>query len=230
MRQILVICADARMAVSVAACLETPGTFAVVQAESAMAAKDLVGPQFNGYDAVIIDTGLDPAIGPDACIALRRMGVDVPILLLSEAKGEADIVRGLDSGANDYIVKPFRGAELLARLRAQLRVFESSEASVRRIGPYSFQPSAKLLLEVARNRTIRLTAKEVEVLKFLHRADGRPVTKHTLLMEVWGYSDAVNSHTLETHIWRLRQKIEHDPSNARLILSNRDGYLLTQAA
>jgi DNA-binding response OmpR family regulator len=140
------------------------------------------------------------------------------------------VVRGLDAGANDYIAKPFRLNELLARVRAQLRVFDNSEDAVFTIGPYMFRPSAKLLLEPAKNRKIRLTDKESNILKFLYRAAGRPVPRQVLLNEVWGYNSAVTTHTLETHIYRLRQKIETDPANARLILTANRGYLLDTGA
>ena len=157
---------------------------------------------------------------------LRKLGLRMPVIMLTGADAEADIVRGLDAGANDYIAKPFRLNELLARLRAQLRVFDNSEDAVFTIGPYSFRPSAKLLLEGSRNRKIRLTEKEAAILKFLYRAAGRPVPRQVLLNEVWGYNAAVTTHTLETHIYRLRQKVEPDPTMARLLLTEGGGYRL----
>ena len=135
------------------------------------------------------------------------------------------MVRGLDAGANDYIAKPFRLGELLARVRAQLRIFDNSEDAVFTIGPYMFRPSAKLLLEPARNRKIRLTEKECGILKFLYRA-AKPVPRQVLLNEVWGYNSEVTTHTLETHIYRLRQKIEADPADTRLLVTVPGGYLL----
>ena len=150
----------------------------------------------------------------------------MPIIMLTGSDDEADVVRGLDAGANDYIAKPFRLAELLARLRAQLRIFENSEDAVFTIGPYTFRPSAKLLHEPMKNRRIRLTEKEAAILKFLYRAGTRPVARQVLLNEVWGYNAAVTTHTLETHIYRLRQKIEPDPSNARLLVTEGGGYRL----
>jgi DNA-binding response OmpR family regulator len=146
--------------------------------------------------------------------------------MLTGADTEADVVRGLDAGANDYIAKPFRLNELLARLRAQLRVFDNSEDAVFTIGPYQFRPSGKLLMEPARNLKIRLTEKESAILKFLYRSGGEPVGRQVLLNEVWGYNSAVTTHTLETHIYRLRQKIEPDPSNAVLLLTEGGGYRL----
>jgi len=178
------------------------------------------------FDAVILDVTLPDGDGRDLCAKLRRGGLKVPIIMLTGSDQESDVVRGLDSGANDYIAKPFRLAELLARLRAQLRIFENSEDAVFSIGPYTFRPAAKLLQEPARNRRIRLTEKEAAILKFLYRAGTRPVARQVLLNEVWGYNAAVTTHTLETHIYRLRQKIEPDPSNARLLVTEGGGYRL----
>jgi DNA-binding response OmpR family regulator len=118
------------------------------------------------------------------------------------------------------------GRDYCARLRAQVRIFENSEDAVFTIGPYTFRPSAKLLQEPARNRRIRLTEKESAILKFLYRAGTQPVARQVLLNEVWGYNAAVTTHTLETHIYRLRQKIEPDPSNARLLVTEGGGYRL----
>ena len=156
----------------------------------------------------------------EAMVTARDSRFDALIL------DEADVVRGLDAGANDYIAKPFRLAELLARLRAQVRIFENSEDAVFTIGPYTFRPSAKLLQEPVKNRRIRLTEKEAAILKFLYRSGTRPVARQVLLNEVWGYNANVTTHTLETHIYRLRQKIEPDPGNARLLVTEGGGYRL----
>jgi DNA-binding response OmpR family regulator len=181
------------------------------------------------FDAVILDVGLPDGDGRDLCARLRRHGLRMPIIMLTCSDDEADIVRGLDRGASDYIAKPFRMAELLARLRAQLRMFENSEDAVYAIGPYTFRPSAKMLVEAARGRKIRLTEKEAAILKYLYRAGARPIGRQVLLNEVWGYNAAVTTHTLETHIYRLRQKIEPDPANSRLLLTEGGGYRLDPA-
>ena len=190
------------------------------EAEEKLAAKDA------RFDAVILDVGLPDGDGRDLCTKLRKQGQKMPIIMLTGSDAETDVVRGLDSGANDYIAKPFRLNELLARLRAQLRIFENSEDAVFTIGPYTFRPSAKLLQDPAKNRRIRLTEKEAAILKFLYRAGTRPVARQVLLNEVWGYNAAVTTHTLETHIYRLRQKIEPDPANARLLVTEGGGYRL----
>jgi DNA-binding response OmpR family regulator len=154
----------------------------------------------------------------------------MPIIMLTGASGEGDVVSGLNAGANDYIAKPFRVTELLARLHAQLRRFDTSEDAVFTIGPYTFCPAAKLWIGAGKKQRIRLTAKEVDILKFLYRHANRVVSRHALLDEVWGYNDGVTTHALETHIYRLRQKMERDPTNCRLLVTAPGGYRLDPAS
>ncbi len=225
-RPILIVDDDPSLRGMLAEQLAVDGEFVASGVETASEAESKLTAREARYDAVILDVSLPDGDGRDLCARLRRSGVKVPIIMLTGSDQEADVVRGLDSGANDYVAKPFRMAELLARLRAQLRIFENSEDAVFTIGHYTFRPAAKLLLEPARNRRIRLTEKEAAILKFLYRAGSRPVARQVLLNEVWGYNAAVTTHTLETHIYRLRQKIEPDPSNARLLVTEGGGYRL----
>ena len=146
--------------------------------------------------------------------------------MLTASDGDADTILGLDSGANDYITKPFRLGVLLARLRAHLRQHAQSEDAVFTIGPYSFRPSAKMLIEADTERKVRLTEKETAILKYLYRAGQRVIDRETLLHEVWGYNPGVTTHTLETHVYRLRQRIEYDPSAAKLLVTETGGYKL----
>src|SRR3954468_2309759 len=229
-RPILIIEDDATLRATLAEQIAMDGSFIAVAAGSASEATAKLAGMDVRYDAILLDVGLPDADGRDFCAKLRREGNTTPIIMLTGANAEADVVRGLDAGANDYIAKPFRLPELLARVRAQLRVFDNSEDAVFTIGPYLFRPSAKLLLEPARSRKVRLTNKESSILKFLYRAGGKPVRRQVLLNEVWGYNSAVTTHTLETHIYRLRQKIEPDPSNARLLLTEGGGYRLDPQA
>jgi DNA-binding response OmpR family regulator len=225
-RPILIVDDDHALRAMLAEQLAVDGEFVASEAETAAEAEAKMAARDARFDAVILDVGLPDGDGRDLCVKLRRGGLKVPIIMLTGSDDEADIVRGLEAGANDYIAKPFRLGELLARLRAQLRIFENSEDAVFTIGPYTFRPAAKLLQEPARNRRIRLTEKEAAILKFLYRAGTRPVARQVLLNEVWGYNAAVTTHTLETHIYRLRQKIEPDPSNARLLVTEGGGYRL----
>lgn len=178
------------------------------------------------HDLIILDVGLPDMDGREVCRLMRRGGVKCPVLMLTGQDSDADTILGLDAGANDYVSKPFKFPVLLARIRAQLRQHEQSEDAVFSIGPYSFRPGAKALTDEA-ERKVRLTEKETNILKFLYRAGGRTVERDTLLREVWGYNTGVTTHTLETHIYRLRQKIEPDPSNAQILLTETGGYRLS---
>ena len=180
-------------------------------------------------DLIILDVGLPDLDGREVCRMIRRSGIKVPIIMLTAADGEADTILGLESGANDYVTKPFRFGVLLARIRAHLRQHEQSEDAVFVIGPYTFKPGAKLLLRDEGGQKIRLTEKETSILKYLYRAGDKPVSRDQLLDEVWGYNAGVTTHTLETHVYRLRQKIEDDPSNARILITAPGGYRLEAA-
>lgn len=177
-------------------------------------------------DLVLMDVGLPDMDGREACRNLRAKGLKCPIIMLTGADSEADTILGLESGANDYVTKPFRYGVLLARVRAHLRQHEQSEDAVFNIGPYKFKPTAKLLVHEKTAGKIRLTEKETAILKFLYRAGARVTGRDVLLHEVWGYNSAVTTHTLETHIYRLRQKIEENPSHARLLITDQGGYKL----
>ncbi|WP_395494533.1 response regulator transcription factor [Acetobacter sp. KSO5] len=225
-RPILVVDDDRILRQTLVEQLQLEGEFTVQEAASLAEAREKLKTPDSRFDALLLDVSLPDGDGRDFCAELRKDGLRMPIIMLTGSDDEADIVRGLDAGANDYVAKPFRIAELLARLRAQMRLFENSEDAVFSIGPYTFRPSAKLLQEPLKNRRIRLTEKETAILKFLYRAGTRPVPRQVLLNEVWGYNAAVTTHTLETHIYRLRQKIEPDPANATLLITEGGGYRL----
>jgi DNA-binding response OmpR family regulator len=176
-------------------------------------------------DLMLLDVGLPDMDGREAVKILRRDGFKSPIILLTGHDSDSDEILGLESGANDYVTKPFRFSVLLARIRAALRQHDQSEDVVFTIGPYSFQPAAKLL-EGTDGAKVRLTDKETSILKYLYRQGPKTITRDVLLKEVWGYNNRVTTHTLETHIYRLRQKIERDPSNARLLVTEEGGYRL----
>lgn len=188
----------------------------------------LLGTKDARFDAIILGLGMPDGTGYDYLAELRRQGRNMPIIIVTDSCNEADIVRGLDAGASDYMTKPLRLNELLARLRAQLRIFDKSEDATFTIGQYAFRPAAKLLMDQAKRR-LRLTNKETEILKFLYRAGAKPVTRPVLLDGVWGYNSGVTTHTLETHIYRLRQKIEANPANCRLLVTEGGDYRLNAA-
>ena len=179
----------------------------------------------DGADLVIMDVGLPDMDGREAVRALRKNGFKPPVIMLTAHDTDSDTILGLESGANDYVAKPFRFAVLLARIRAQLRQHEASEDAVFTIGPYTFRPASKLLTN-AKGGKIRLTEKETAILRYLYRADQKPVSREVLLQEVWGYNSGVTTHTLETHIYRLRQKIESDAAHPAILMTEAGGYKL----
>ena len=177
------------------------------------------------YDLIVLDVGLPDTDGRELCRLMRKQGVKCPVLMLTGHDGDLDTILGLDAGANDYVTKPFKFPVLLARMRAQLRQHELSEYANFTLGPYTFKPAMKMLI-TEDERKIRLTEKETNILKFLYRSTDGVVPRDILLHEVWGYNAGVTTHTLETHIYRLRQKIEPDPSNVRLLVTESGGYRL----
>ena len=197
--------------------------FAVVEAGTG--ADALQHLKIGLFDLLIVDVGLPDTDGRELCRLMRKQGLKTPVIMLTGHATDADTILGLDAGANDYVTKPFKFPVLLARIRSQLRQHEQSEDAVFKLGPYSFRPALKLLV-CADDTKIRLTEKETNILKFLYRAPIPVVPRDMLLQEVWGYNAAVTTHTLETHIYRLRQKIEPDPANVQLLLTETGGYRL----
>jgi DNA-binding response OmpR family regulator len=188
-------------------------------------ARCLEAAKVGEVDLVIMDVELPDVDGREAVRILRKNGFRAPIIMLSGHDTDSDVILGLESGANDYVAKPFRFAVLLARIRAQLRQHETSEDAVFNIGTNSFRPGPKLLLN-SKGTKVRLTEKETAILKHLYRARPRPVSREMLLQEVWGYNSSVTTHTLETHIYRLRQKVERDAGSPSVLISESGGYKL----
>ena len=222
-KRILLVDDDPALRQSLGEQLQLHEEFQTEEADTAARALERVRHAY--YDVILLDVGLPDMDGRELCRLMRREGVRSPIIMLTGAGTDADAILGLDAGANDYVTKPFKFAVLLARIRAQLRSHEQSEDAVFHIGPYEFRPSGKLLTD-AKGRKIRLTEKETNILKYLYRAGGKPVSREELLTEVWGYNAGVTTHTLETHVYRLRQKIEREPSNARILITEPGGYRL----
>jgi len=223
-RKILIVDDDPALRHSLAEQLEQHGEFSAVEADTAVEALATAGRE--RFDAILLDIGLPDMDGRELCRRMRNAGVSAPIVMLTAADSEADTVTGLDAGANDYVTKPFRLSVLLARLRAHLRQSEHSDDAVLTIGPYTFQPGAKLMIDGGARKKVRLTEKETAILKYLYRAGDRVIGRDTLLGEVWGYNAGVTTHTLETHVYRLRQKIERDPAHAEILITEPGGYRL----
>ena len=224
MRRILIVDDDVALRQSLAEQLERHAEFVSVECGDAAGALETV--RRTRFDAILLDIGLPDMDGRDLCRQMRNAGVTAPIVMLTAADSEADTVFGLDAGANDYVTKPFRLSVLLARLRAHLRQNERSDEAIFTIGPYTFQPGAKRMTDATGRKKVRLTEKETAILKYLYRAGDRAIARDTLLGEVWGYNAGVTTHTLETHVYRLRQKIERDPAHAEILVTEPGGYRL----
>ena len=223
-KKILLVDDEGTLRQSLAEQLQLHEEFSTVEADTGAKALEISKGEY--FDAILLDVGLPDIDGREVCRLMRRGGVKSPIIMLTAAESEADTILGLDAGANDYITKPFRLGVLLARLRAQLRQHEQSEDAIFTIGPYTFRPAAKMLIHGETKKKVRLTEKETAILKYLYRSGHLVVGRDTLLGEVWGYNTGVTTHTLETHVYRLRQKIEADPSNAEILVTEPGGYRL----
>lgn len=197
--------------------------FNIIQEQTAT--KGVQAARQGVVDLLIMDVGLPDMDGREAVKLLRKGGFKAPVIMLTGHDTDSDTILGLEAGANDYVTKPFRFAVLLARIRAQLRQHEQSEDATFAVGPYTFKPGHKLLVD-QKGGKIRLTEKEAAIIKYLYRAGDKVITRDVLLEEVWGYNSGVTTHTLETHVYRLRQKIEQDPSNAQLLITESGGYKL----
>ena len=166
-------------------------------------------------DLVLLDIMLPGIDGIEVCKQIRAESM-VPIVMLT-AKGEtADVVKGLEFGADDYIVKPFQPGELIARIKTRLRRVPSSTAALN-LGEVSIDFVAH---EVKRDgRVIALTRLEFDLLVALAREPGRVFTRDALLSEVWGYRQTSDTRLVNVHVQRLRSKIERDPDNPELVLT-----------
>jgi DNA-binding response OmpR family regulator len=222
-RTILIVDDDTELRDALVEQLSLHEEFNAIAAETAT--KGVQAAKAGQVDLVIMDVELPDIDGREAVRMLRKNGFKSPIIMLTGHNTDSDTILGLESGANDYVAKPFRFAVLLARIRAQLRQHEASEDAVFAIGPYTFRPSSKLLVNPAGNK-VRLTEKETAILRYLYRAGQKPVARDVLLQEVWGYNSGVTTHTLETHIYRLRQKVEKDAANPSILVTDAGGYKL----
>ena len=139
------------------------------------------------FNAILLDVGLPDMDGRDVCRVLRRKGIHAPVIMLTGLDSDADTVLGLDSGANDYVTKPFRIGVLLARLRAHIRQHEMSEDASFGIGPYTFRPALKSLQRSDGRKDVSLSEKENAILKHLYRAGDKVVSCETLYADIWDY-------------------------------------------
>jgi DNA-binding response OmpR family regulator len=222
-RRILIVDDDVELRDALVEQLSLHDEFEAIAADTG--ARGVQAAKSGQIDLVIMDVGLPDIDGREAVRILRKNSFKAPIIMLTGHDTDSDTILGLEAGANDYVTKPFRFAVLLARIRAQLRQHEASEDAVFAIGPYSFQPSSKLLMS-SKGSKVRLTEKETAILRFLYRAGQKAISREVLLQEVWGYNSGVTTHTLETHIYRLRQKIEKDAAMPEILVTEAGGYKL----
>ena len=222
-RKILIVDDDSELREALTEQLSLHEEFQALAVENG--SKGVVTAKAGQIDLVIMDVGLPDIDGREVVRILRKNDFKAPIIMLTGHDTDSDTILGLKSGANDYITKPFRFAVLLARIRAQLRQHEASEDAIFTIGPYMFRPSSKLLLNPKGNK-VRLTERETSILRYLYRAGQRPVSREMLLQDVWSYNSGLTTHTLETHIYRLRQKIEKDAAAPAILVTEVGGYKL----
>ncbi len=222
-RTLLLIDDDATLRTALALRFTLHEEFKVEQA--ATAAEGITKSESPRIDLILLDVELPDMDGREACRLMRKQNVSVPIVILTGKTSETDATIGLDAGANDYVAKPVKFELLLARVRTHIRVHEQSDHASFRMGPFQLWPATKLLID-ASEKKIRLTDKEAEILMYLYRAGGDIVRREELVAEVWGEGVAVRPHTLETHMYRLRQKIELDPAAARFLITESGGYSL----
>jgi two-component system alkaline phosphatase synthesis response regulator PhoP len=169
-------------------------------------------------DLILLDIMMPRRSGWDVCRELRRRGIDVPVIMLTARAEEADRVRGLELGADDYMAKPFSVRELMARVQAVLRrPGPRRKAAALAFGDVRIQVQARQVFVAGRE--IPMTRKEFDLLVYLVEHRGEIITRERLLDHVWGYERFPTTRTVDTHILRLRRKFEADPDRPAFILT-----------
>lgn len=172
------------------------------------------------YDAIILDIMLPKRDGLEVCRSLRNQRVASPILMLTARDALDDRVLGLDSGADDYLIKPFEVKELRARLRALMRRESKDKSGSLVVGDLSLDPAAHLAWRGA--VALELTAKEFALLEYMMRHPNRLITREMVVAHLWDYSQSIASNVVDVYIRRLRRKVD-DPFEPRLIETVRGG-------
>ena len=178
----------------------------------------------NSFDLVVLDVSMPNMDGLEVCRILRDKTPYIPVIMLTARSDVTDRIMGLEAGGDDYLIKPIDFKELLARIRALLRLVKNivvdgkslPEKEVQ-IGHLIFDKMQRCIIK--ENTIIPLTTKEYSLLSFLAEKPGKVISKETLLKKVWGYSHSGYNHTIETHINRLRLKIEEDPANPKILVT-----------
>ena len=170
-------------------------------------------------DLVILDVMMPEMDGYEVCAALRGRGVQAPIIMLTARDAEDDKIRGLDTGADDYVTKPFSMRELLSRINAVRRRYEGRKEKIREFSFSGIHVDFDRQTLTRNEQAVRLSSFESELLRLLVMMRGEPVSRQTILTEVWGYDFPPDTRTIDNHIVRLRQKIEDDPHRPKHILT-----------
>ncbi|HET8628791.1 MAG TPA: response regulator transcription factor [Thermomicrobiales bacterium] len=221
--RILVVEDNRRLSRSLKLCLEDEG-YAVDAAFDGREGQEYA--EAACYDAIVLDVMLPEQDGLALCRALRRRRVTTPIIMLTARDAVEDRVRGLDSGADDYLVKPFALSELHARLRALLRRESTQKGGLLAVGDLTLDPAAH---EVTRaGRRVDLTAREFAVLEYFMRHPNQVITREMVEAHIWSYDFTGVSNVVDVYVRRLRRKID-DPREAKLLQTVRGvGYRLTE--
>jgi len=176
-------------------------------------------------DLVLLSTQMSGGNSVDICRKVRSNGFFKSIIMLIPKGAEDTIASCLEAGANDYVIKPVRIVELITLIRSQLFQPRSFDDMQFEIGNLNFAPADKMLCDIGTDSVQTLTEKETTILKFLYQAFPSDISKAQILAEVWGFQNTVSTHTLETHIYRLRQKISL-LTDKQLVLTTENGYRL----
>lgn len=198
--------------------------FAVERTESVQEALKL--SLEDGFDIILLDVQLAEIGGHLMCRLLRSKGVNHPIIMLSSSESDAEVILGFESGATDFVAGPLNMKTFVARLRAHARQSEKEEMVAFKFGPYLFHFVDNSLIDSRLDKRVHLTLKEAMVLRYLCRHKGKAVHRDELLRKVWDWDPTSFTHTLESHIYRLRKKLEPDPRHPMFILSAPCGYQL----
>ena len=222
-KTVLLACSDDNLRVSLMEQLCTYDEFQIIESGGSLEAIQL--SKKSNFDAIILDSESQDIDGLSAARLMRSSGTEAVIIMMmgSDAIDNNDLYT--KAGLSDYVIRPFRFSEFLKLLRARIRQQEQGGANLISIGPYIFYP-ARSLLTYDEDHKIRLTEKEVAILKYLYKSKNLVVSRESLLEGVWGYKAVITTHTLETHVYRLRRKIEVDPYNAVILVTESGGYRL----
>ena len=188
--------------------------------QSALGEEAIVLAESEAVDLLILEVTLPDISGLDVCRRLRERGNEVAIIMLSAKSDETDVVVALEVGANDYVTKPFRMREFIARVRVQLRQRAKAQGDpLRRCSFGNIVVDFEAHRASRSGQELELTPKEYEILRLLIRCRGEVVTRQRMLTAIWGYNSAPATRTVDNHVARLRQKLEEDPARPNFVLS-----------